>query len=105
GRTDRALDVSTAPFPAGPVILMGGTPVPDEAVVAAVHLAGGRSARLAVVPAAATNPEEAAALAARAFTRFGMKRVEPVLLDSREKAVDPEWVARLREYDAIVLCG
>src|SRR5690606_38834396 len=46
-----------------------------------------------------------AAVAARAFTRFGMKHVEPVLLDSREKAADPEWVARLREYDAIVLCG
>lgn len=106
GRPERELDVSTAEFPAGPVILMGGTPVPDEAVVAAVHLSGGRSARLAVVPAAAGgDAAEAAAVAARAFTRFGMKHVEPVLLDSREKAADPKWVARLREYDAIVLCG
>lgn len=106
GRPERDLDVSTAEFPAGPVILMGGMPVPDEAVVAAVHLGGGRSARVAVVPAAAGgSTEEAAAAAARAFTRFGMKHVEPLLLDSREKAADPEWVARLREYEAIVLCG
>lgn len=106
GRPECDLDVAVAEYPAGPVILMEGTPVPDEAVVAALHLAGGRSARVAVVPAAATaNPEEAAAAAARPFTRFGMKRVEPLLLDSREKAADPAWVARLREYDAIVLCG
>lgn len=106
GRPERELDVSTAEFPAGPVILMGGTPVPDEAVVAAVHLSGGRSSRVAIVPAAASgDPEVAAAAAARAFTRFGMKQVEPLLLDSREKAADPEWAARLREFDAIVLCG
>jgi len=106
GRPESELDVSLAEYPVGPVILVGEAPVPDEAVVAALHLAGGRSARVAVVPAAASgDPAEAAAAAARPFTRFGMKRVEPFLLDSREKAADPEWVAQLREYDAIVLCG
>jgi len=106
GRPERELDVSTAEFPEGPVILMGGMPVPDEAVVAALHLCGGRSSRVAVVPAAASGDSgEAAAAAARAFTRFGMKQVETVLLDAREKAADPAWAARLREFDAIVLCG
>lgn len=97
---------STAEYPVGPIILMGGSPAPDEAVVEAVHLAGGRSARVAVIPVAASDdPEAAAAQAARIFTRYGMKKVEPFLLDSRSKADDPEGAERLAQYEAVVLCG
>jgi len=85
---------------------MGGSPAPDEAVVEAVHLAGGRSARVAVIPVAASDdPESAAAQAARIFTRYGMKKVEPFLLNSRAKADDPAWSDRLFQYEAVVLCG
>jgi cyanophycinase len=106
GRSENELDVSVAEYPAGPIILMGGLPAPDEAVVEALHLAGGRSARLAIIPAAASgDPEAAAAAGVRIFTRYGMKRVERFLLDTREKATDPAWVARLREFEAVVLCG
>lgn len=105
-RPDDALDIAVAEFPAGPVILLGGCPVPDEAVVEALHLAGGRSIRLAVMPVAAiVDPAATAAEAIRFFTRFGMKKVELFDLDAREKATSPDWCARLTEYDAVVLCG
>lgn len=97
---------AAAEYPSGPVILMGGSPAPDEAVVEAVHLAGGRSVRVAVVPVAASrDPEAAAAQATRIFTRYGMKKMEPLLLDSREKADGPAWAERLSQYEAVVLCG
>lgn len=105
-RPDEGMDRVTAETPLGPVVLMGFAPVPDEAVVESVHLAGGRSARMAVVPvAAAADPAATTAESARLFTRYGMKRVEILELDTREKAVSPEWVDRLSEFDAVVLCG
>lgn len=105
-RPDDALQTAMAEWPSGPVVLMGGAPVPDEAVVEAVHLAGGRSARMAIVPAAAQeDPAAAAASALRLFTRFGMKKAEIVELESRERATSPDWCIRLSEFDAVVLCG
>lgn len=105
-RPDDGLDIAQAEFPAGPVVLMGGAPVPDEAVVESVHLAGGRSIKMAVIPVAAVaDPAASAAEAMRLFTRFGMKKVERFDLDSREKATSPDWCERLATYDAVVLCG
>jgi cyanophycinase len=105
-RPDDALDIAAAEFPAGPIVLLGGAPVPDEAVVEAIHLAGGRSVKMAVVPVAAVDdPAAATAEAMRLFTRFGMKKVEPFDLTNRERATNPEWCARLAGYDAVVLCG
>ncbi|MFZ5816648.1 MAG: cyanophycinase [Bacillota bacterium] len=105
-RGDDSLDIALAEYPAGPVVLLGGSPYPDEAIVEAIHLAGGRSARVAVIPVAAiVDPAASAAEAMRLFTRFGMKKVELFSLDSREKAASQEWCTRLAEFDAVVLCG
>ncbi|MFZ5824428.1 MAG: cyanophycinase [Bacillota bacterium] len=105
-RADDALALCMAEFPVGPVVLLGGTPVPDEAVVESIHLAGGRSIKMAIIPVAATSDPAATSVeASRLFTRFGMKKVELFELDSREKATSAQWCARLAEYDAVVLCG
>jgi len=105
-RADDTLDIAQVAFPAGPVVLMAGYPAPDEAVVEAVHLAGGRSARVAVIPVAAVaDPAASAADAIRIFTRFGMKKMELLELQSREQATSQEWSDRLATYDAVVLCG
>ncbi len=105
-RQEHTLDVAQAAFPNGPVVLFGGYPAPDEAVVEAVHLAGGRSAHVAVIPVAAiVDPAASAAEAMRIFTRYGMKKMSIFELDSREKATSSEWCARLATFDAVVLCG
>lgn len=90
---------------AGPMVLMGGLPAPDEAIVAMIHLAGGRSARLAVVPVATENHTEIAEQGVRLFTRFGMRKVEVFDLTTRERAESPEWTAKLAAFDAVFLCG
>jgi len=89
----------------GPLVLMGGVPVPDESIVAMIHLAGGRSAKLAVIPLAADDPVKAAEYGTRLFTRFGMKAVQVLELTSRERADNPEWAAQLAAFDAVFLCG
>ncbi|HYF78068.1 MAG TPA: cyanophycinase [Symbiobacteriaceae bacterium] len=91
--------------PVGPLVLMGGQPVPDESIVAMIHLAGGRSAKLAVIPVATSNHEQAAEQGVKLFTRFGMRKVEIFDLITRERADSPEWAKKLSAYDAVFLCG
>jgi len=91
--------------PAGPMVLMGGLPVPDEATVAMIHLAGGRSAKLAVIAAATENHSQVAEQGVKLFTRFGMRKVEVFDLTTRERAESPEWSARLSAFDAVFICG
>lgn len=98
------LDYRTV-VPVGPLVLMGGAPAPDEAIVAMIHLAGGRSANLAVIPVATENTQAAAEEGVRFFTRFGMRKVQVVELLTRERAESPEWAAKLSSFDAIFLCG
>lgn len=89
----------------GPVVLLGGAPVPDEAVVAVLHMAGGRGASVVVAPVAAEDPDAAAAEGMRLFTRFGMRDVQSVSLSARTEADCPETAAKLAEADVILLCG
>jgi cyanophycinase len=98
-------DTARSAIASGPILLMGGAPVPDEAIVAMIHLAGDRNARLAVIPVAATEPEKAAEQGVRLFTRFGMRKVQVFELTARERANDPEWAAQLAQFDAVFLCG
>lgn len=100
------MEIRSSELPPGPVVLLGGPPVPDEAIVETIHLAGGRSMRVGVLPVAAeASPTDTVAEATRLFTRFGVKRVEVIDLNCRENAGDPECADRLAEYDAVVLCG
>lgn len=88
-----------------PVVLFGGYPVPDVAVVELLHLAGGRAARFAVIPLASDEGEGAGAEALRLLTRFGMRNSFVLPVVSREQADRPEVVAELAACDGIMLCG
>lgn len=90
---------------AGPLVLIGGSPIPDEAVVAMIHLVGGRTASVAVIPVAAKDAAPAAAEGVRAFTRFGMRHVEVLDLTTREQANRQEWATKLSEFNGVFLCG
>lgn len=100
-----AVAATRVAVPAGPLVLMGGLPAPDEAIVAMIHLAGGRTAKLAIIPCATTNHAAAAEQGARLFTRFGMRNLHVFDLTTRERAESPEWTARLSEFDAVFLVG
>ncbi len=101
-----ASDEAVRPIPVGgPVVLLGGAPVPDEAVVAVLHMAGGRTANVVVVPVASESPGETGSEGARLFSRYGMKNVWVAPLSTREQADDPETAARLVAADIILLCG
>lgn len=98
-------DVGRANIALGPIVMMGGVPVPDEAIVAMIHLAGGRSARLAVMPVATQEHQSVAENGLRLFARFGMKKAQALDLITREQAESPEYAERLASYDAFFLCG
>jgi cyanophycinase len=89
----------------GPLLLIGGAPVPDEAIVAMIHLAGGRASKLAVIPVATLEHAQVAEEAVRYFTRFGMRNIQVLELTTRERAESPEWSAHLAACDAVFLCG
>ena len=89
----------------GPLVLMGGYPVPDESIVAMIHLSGGRSAKLAIIPVATREHAQAAEQGSKLFTRFGMRNLHVLELTTRERAESPEWTAQLAGFDAVFLCG
>lgn len=99
------VDGAKMALPTGPLVLIGGSPAPDEAIVAMIHLVGSRAAKLAVVPVAASDPVSVADEGVRLFTRFGMRNVQVLELCTRERAESPEWANRLAEYDGVFLCG
>lgn len=104
-RPDKATYMSYKVEVGGPVVLIAGSPVPDEAVVEMMHLAGGRAARVAILPIAAVDQRQCGAAALRLFTRFGMRRVEVLEPITRDFACDIEQAHTLGTFDAAFLCG
>lgn len=62
----------------GPVVLVGGLGLPDEAVLLSLRLAGGRESRVAVWPLASPLWEKGGERFVRAFRRFGAENVTVV---------------------------
>jgi cyanophycinase len=98
-------DVQAATLLDGPMVLFGGAPVPDEAIVAFMHLAGGRNAKIAIIPIAAADHAAAAQTGLRLFTRFGMRNASLFELVTHERADSPEWAAKLATFDGVLFCG
>lgn len=101
----RDMNRSPVAVPTGPLALFGGFPVPDEAIVALIHLLGGRTARLAVLPVAADDQEQSGQEAQRLFTRFGMKQVTVLTGVTRELLDQEAWNDALAGFEAVIVCG
>lgn len=91
--------------PLGPLVLVGGYPVPDDVIVQIMHLCGGRGARVAILPTGADDPDQAIETALRLFTRFGMRSVEAPDITTRDRADSLYWAEKLAQFDAVVLYG
>ncbi len=89
----------------GTLILIGGSRIGDEIILEMIHAAGGRNARIAVLPTASLDFSRGGQRYARSLRRFGATRVETVEIVTRERAQDPAWAARLAENDLIFLGG
>jgi cyanophycinase len=96
--------------PKGRLMLMGGAERVDNPVLWAelVRLAGGKGARVAVFPTASRDPARSgAALAAHlrslGLDAFVVPAAVPGSSDFPSIVADPQWVARVREADAVFL--
>lgn len=70
-----------------------------------VRLAGGRSARIAIVPTASSFQEEVSAAYRQTFGRLGATALSVVNPASRADAHDPELVSRIDEATGVFLSG
>jgi cyanophycinase len=68
-------------------------------------LAGGPQARIAVIPAASTQPDQAGLLYQTLFHNLGASEIEIFHIRSRADAQDPGRVAALQQASAIFLSG
>lgn len=68
-------------------------------------LAGGRAARIAVVPTASETPRAAGRPYVDALTRLGAERVDVLALDTRAQAMDGGWPAKLAGLTAVFFTG
>lgn len=91
--------------PRGSLVLIGGTHVSDEAVLAMIHAAGGREARVVILPTASLEFVGSGQRYTQFFRRFGAKRVETADVVTRERAEDPAWAQRVEQADLIFLAG
>lgn len=93
-----------AAAPTGVMVLVGGSSIPDAAVVAALHHAGGRGVAVLVLPVGEAS-ELAAAEAIRNFQRFGVRRVDALEPIDRQRAAGAHWPERVIAADVLVLVG
>ncbi len=89
----------------GHLVLIGGTRLGDDVVLEMIRLAGGRSARILIVPTAHLDFTRGGERYARSFRRFGAQRVERADIVTRRRADDAALAARLAEADLIFLGG
>lgn len=94
-----------SPASGGHLVLIGGTRLPDEVILEMIHLAGGRSARIVIVPTASLDFTRGGERYVRSFRRFGAQHVERTDLVTRRRADDPGQVGRLAEADLIFFGG
>lgn len=90
---------------AGRVVIVGGTSLTDEIVLEMIRLAGGRTARILILPSASLDFTRGGERYARGFRRFGASRVEVLDAVTRQRAEDGSLSERLAEADLIFLGG
>lgn len=89
----------------GRLMIMGGRTLPDDLVLEAIHVAGGRGARIVVIPSASLDFTQGGERYARSFRRFGARQVERLDVVTRWSAADESRLAVLDEADLVFLAG
>lgn len=86
----------------GSLVIVGGGTVPDAIRQRFVDLAGGKDARIVLIPTASAIPEKSDN---QAWKKYGCKSVQTLHTQDREKANDPAFVRPLREASGVWLGG
>jgi len=89
----------------GTAVIIGGTSLADEIVLETIRQAGGRGARVAVVPGVTLDCTRSGERYARSFRRFGVTDVEILDLVTRERAAREELIRSLAAADLVFLGG
>jgi cyanophycinase len=92
----------------GELVIIGGRedregdkPILEEVVA----LAGGKGARIAVMPIASEVPEEMGKMYTEAFTDLGVNAIDVLQIGDREGAFNPEYEKTLTEASAVFFTG
>ncbi len=99
---------SQAPSRRGHLILIGGAEskeIDSPILASVVDLAGGRNARIVVVPTASLNAEAKGQTYSRLFRLLGAAEVNFLPIDSREEANDPEHANLIYASTGVFLTG
>jgi cyanophycinase len=88
----------------GQLILASGS-VPDEVLIELIHLAGGRGARVVLLPAAAQDVVAFGERYRRYLQRFGVAAVQTVDVSTRTRADDAGVAASIAAADLVLLGG
>ncbi|MBU6427993.1 MAG: Type 1 glutamine amidotransferase-like domain-containing protein, partial [Cyanobacteria bacterium REEB65] len=91
------------PLPS-PLVLSGGGQVGPEIFARALSLAGGKTARVVIVPAAAGDPAAAVSAYQRLFSAFGVTSTA-VGLPPRAEAFDPQAIRTVGAADLLYFTG
>jgi cyanophycinase len=92
----------------GPVMAIGGAEEKEDDPTILEHfvrLAGGRKARLVVIPSASSDPEDAGRGYTKAFQDIGVAEVQVVAPLSKEEARDERAIDPLRRATGIFMSG
>ena len=109
----RADDADLDQAPRGRLMLLGGDERGDNAVLWSelVRLAGGKGAGVAVFPTGSHNPERSGVAHSNHLRSLGLDPfvvpavAAPNRADQRPVAADLQWAQRVRQADAVFLCG
>lgn len=99
-----ALPAAAQADPGGRLVIIGGGADDDVVTARLVELAGGKNARIVIVPQASGEPLEAAKDQAEQFLRLGAGAVDWVLFPKGE-ADKAENLAKFKEANAVFMTG
>lgn len=107
------LTLQTPSAPSGSLLLIGGAERDNNAMIwdEVVRLAGGPGKSIAIFPTASSNPERTGLLYTQQLKALGLEPfavpASPLFkdVDYRKIVVDPVWVERVRQTDAVFLAG
>lgn len=88
----------------GTLIPIGGKLSDDHILERFIGLAGGRSARIAIIPTASSEPD-LGTWYERALARLGIERAKAIPLDERCDCDDADWLEELGQATGIFITG
>ena len=92
----------------GPIVAIGGAEdkMKERRVLRQLcQLAGGKGARIAVIPTASSIPDQIAGVYARVFSELGVESLKIFKIYTRQEAMEPKMLQELEEHTLVFFSG